>query len=167
MGAGGIDNETAAKLRHVIGRVERIEDDIAGLNKDKSEVYKEAKSFGLDVKALKALVSKRRKMAMNADGFSEQEAVVEMYEAALESRPSRAYTRETPHDLITGEIPEEAISRLAEMNAGIATALSGAGLVAVALTPLRSIPPSIPEPAPDWPEMPAGLDRNRQAGAAK
>lgn len=167
MGGGGMDNETTAKLRHIIGRVERIEEDIAGLNKDKSEVYQEAKSFGLDVKALKALVSKRRKMAKNADGFTEQEAVVEMYEAALESRSSRAYTRETPHDPITGEIPEEAISRLSEMDAGIAPALSGAGLVAAARSPLRSIPPRIPEPAPDWPEMPAGLDRSRQAGAAK
>lgn len=30
-------------------------------------------------------------------------------------------------------------------------------------TPLRTLPPRTPEPAPDWPEMPAGLDRSRQA----
>lgn len=150
MGAGGMDNETAAKLRHIIGRVERIEEQVAGLNEDKSEVYQEARSFGLDVKALKALVSKRRKMAKNADGFTEHEAVIEMYEAALESRPSRAYTRETPHDPITGEIPASASSPVAEIR-----------------TPLRSIAPRVPAPVPDWPEMPAGLDRSRQVGAAK
>ncbi len=66
---------------------------IAGLNEDKSEVYQEAKSFGLDVKALKALVAKRRKVSKDPAAFTELEAVVELYEMALKADP-HAHARE-------------------------------------------------------------------------
>lgn len=115
MGAGGMDNETAAKLRHIIGRVERIEEQVSGLNEDKSEVYQEAKSFGLEIKAVKALVAKRRKVAKDPSAFTELETVVELYEAALESRPARMQVRaraetsessQEEFDEETGEITE-------------------------------------------------------------
>lgn len=148
MTAGAIDNAAAAKLRHVIGRVERIDEQIAGLNMDKSEVYQEAKSFGLDVKALKALVSKRRKVSKDPAAFTELEAVVELYEMALESRSSRARTRETadetPHNPETGEVLGDAPAP-AE-SAAIATVRIGDG-PEISLEDFRKAAQSINTPA--------------------
>lgn len=147
-----IDNAAIAKIRHVIGRVERIEDEIAGLNADKSEIYQEAKSFGLDVKALKALVAKRRKMAKDPDAFSELSDVIEIYEAALDGTFSRAHAREaaaeTPHDPITGEIepaggcmadppPQDEALAARLRTAAEAAAPNLAGKISVTVTALR------------------------------
>ena len=52
---------TEARVRAIIERVERLDEEIAALNADKAEVYAEAKGDGFDTKALKAVVRERRK----------------------------------------------------------------------------------------------------------
>lgn len=84
---GGI---AADRLKSFVERVERLEAEIKGLNEDKSEVYKEAKSTGFDVKTIKAVVSKRRKDPADRD---EQDALFELYWEALENAGTRVATR--------------------------------------------------------------------------
>jgi uncharacterized protein (UPF0335 family) len=48
------------QLKSIVQRVERLESEISDLNADKSEIYKEARAKGFDVKAIKKVVSKRK-----------------------------------------------------------------------------------------------------------
>lgn len=48
------------QLRAIVERVERLELEIKDLNADKSDIYKEARANGFDVKAIKQVVSKRK-----------------------------------------------------------------------------------------------------------
>lgn len=48
------------QLKAIVERVERLELEIKDLNDDKSEIYKEARANGFDVKAIKKVVQKRK-----------------------------------------------------------------------------------------------------------
>lgn len=105
-----IRNASEARLRSFVSRIERLDDEIADLNSDKSEVYKEAKGEGFDVPAMRELIAKRRKMAKDPAKFEEHREILEMYEAAMASG-TRVATRarttpptSTPHDAETGEV---------------------------------------------------------------
>lgn len=74
---GGIAGES---LRAYIRRIENIQEGIDNLNDDKSTVYKDAKSEGFEVVAIRAVVTKRRKMAKNPAKFEELEEITELYE---------------------------------------------------------------------------------------
>jgi uncharacterized protein (UPF0335 family) len=50
----------ADQLKSIVQRVERLETEIKDLNDDKSEIYKEARANGFDVKAIKKVVQKRK-----------------------------------------------------------------------------------------------------------
>ena len=67
-------------IRSVVERVEKLELDKQAISDDIKDVYTEAKGNGLDVKALRAVVRLRRQ---DADERAEQEAVLEVYLAAL------------------------------------------------------------------------------------
>ncbi len=73
-----------SQLRAFVERVERIEEEIRAMNADKSEVYKEAKGFGFDVKIIKKVVAARR---LDADVRDEQDALFSMYWDALYGEP--------------------------------------------------------------------------------
>lgn len=80
------------QLRSFVERIERIEEEIKASNDDKRDIYAEAKSNGFDVKALKAVIARRRK---EPGELSEFEALVETYEAALGTRvATRAHAQE-------------------------------------------------------------------------
>jgi uncharacterized protein (UPF0335 family) len=49
------------QLRSFVERIERLDEEIKGLNDDKRDVYAEAKGNGYDVKALKEIVRIRRR----------------------------------------------------------------------------------------------------------
>lgn len=68
------------QLRSIIERVERLEEEIAGLNSDKKDVFAEARGNGYDVAALKAVLKVRR---TDPAARSEHEAIVATYMAAL------------------------------------------------------------------------------------
>jgi uncharacterized protein (UPF0335 family) len=70
------DIVAADQLKAIVQRVERIESDIADRNADKSEIYKEARAIGFDVKIIKKVVSKRK---LDQHEREEQDNVFDLY----------------------------------------------------------------------------------------
>jgi uncharacterized protein (UPF0335 family) len=68
------------KLRLLIERVERLEEEKKGIGDDIKDVYLEAKAVGYDVKIMRQIV-RLRKMA--PDDRKEMEAILDLYKAAL------------------------------------------------------------------------------------
>jgi len=73
-------NVAADQLRLFIERIERLEEEVKGMQDDVKDVYLEAKSQGYDPKTMRAIV-RLRKMEKNAR--DEAEALLETYKAAL------------------------------------------------------------------------------------
>jgi len=71
---------TDDRLRLLIERVERLEEEKKGIADDIRDVYAEAKAVGYDVKIMRQIVRLRK---MNADDRAEMEAVLDTYKAAL------------------------------------------------------------------------------------
>jgi uncharacterized protein (UPF0335 family) len=74
---GGI---AAERLRSIIERVERLEDEKKALSSDIKDIYQEAKSAGFDVATLKRLISIRKKEPADVE---EQETLLDLYKRAL------------------------------------------------------------------------------------
>lgn len=85
-----------AQLRAFVERIERIEEEIKASNDDKRDIYAEAKGQGFDVKALKAVIARRRK---DPSELTEFEALVETYEAALGTDNATRVRAQEPDDL--------------------------------------------------------------------
>lgn len=71
---------TAGELRQFVERIERLEMEKKDIADQIREVYSESKARGYDQKALRAIVSLRKK---DKDEIAEQEAVLEMYKEIL------------------------------------------------------------------------------------
>lgn len=71
---------TAGELRQFVERIERLEMEKKDISDQIKEVYSESKSRGYDVKALRSIISLRKR---DKDDIAEQEAVIEMYKEAL------------------------------------------------------------------------------------
>ncbi|MAL25270.1 MAG: DUF2312 domain-containing protein [Croceicoccus sp.] len=71
---------TDDRLRLLIERVERLEEEKKGISDDIRDVYAEAKAVGYDVKIMRQIVRLRK---MNADDRREMELILETYKAAL------------------------------------------------------------------------------------
>jgi uncharacterized protein (UPF0335 family) len=76
-------NVDRAKLRALVERIERLDDEAQALNDDRKEVYAEAKDAQFDVSALKAVISTRRKQRKNPDSFEARQTLVDVYLHAL------------------------------------------------------------------------------------
>ena len=74
---GGV---TGDRLKSLIERVERLEEEKAALAEDIREVYSEAKGSGFDVKIMRQIVRLRK---MDTSDRQEQEAILDTYMAAL------------------------------------------------------------------------------------
>lgn len=70
----------ADQLKSIIDRVERLEDEKAGIAGDIKDVYAEAKSNGFDVAALRTIIRLRKKDHAERQ---EEEAILELYLSAL------------------------------------------------------------------------------------
>jgi len=85
-------------LRSFVERIERLEEEARALNADKSEVYKEAKSVGLSLPALKAVIGIRRNREADPTGHAELNEIIDLYMRALDcdagERPPRARARD-------------------------------------------------------------------------
>jgi uncharacterized protein (UPF0335 family) len=68
------------RLKAVIERIERLEEEKKATSDDIREVYAEAKGNGFDVKALRSLVKLRK---LDTDERKEQQEVLETYMHAL------------------------------------------------------------------------------------
>ena len=75
---GGVAGD---RLRTIIERIERLEDEKKALSDDIREVYSEAKGAGFDIKIIRQIVRLRK---MDASDRSEMEQVLEVYKRALE-----------------------------------------------------------------------------------
>jgi uncharacterized protein (UPF0335 family) len=75
--AGGI---AADRLRSLIERIERLEEERKALGNDIKDIYAEAKSAGFDTKVMRRIIAYRRRDAAEAE---EEDALFETYKAAL------------------------------------------------------------------------------------
>lgn len=90
------DTNSGQLIKSIVERIERLDEEIKGLNEDKRDVFVEAKGNGLDTKAIKRLVAYRRK---GRDVAQEEDAVFELYLQAIEkaeSAPPPSRTRTKP-----------------------------------------------------------------------
>jgi uncharacterized protein (UPF0335 family) len=74
---GGI---AADRLRSFIERIERLEEEKAGLTADIREIYAEAKGSGFDAKIMRQIVRLRK---LDAAARQEQEALLDVYRRAI------------------------------------------------------------------------------------
>ena len=71
---------TDDRLRLLIERIERLEEEKKGIADDIRDVYAEAKAVGYDPKIMRQVVRLRK---MKPDDRAEMETVLETYKAAL------------------------------------------------------------------------------------
>jgi uncharacterized protein (UPF0335 family) len=70
----------AGELRQFIERVERLEEEKAGISSDIKNVYAELKGRGFDAKAVRQIVAIRK---LDNSERQEQESILELYMQAL------------------------------------------------------------------------------------
>lgn len=68
------------RLRLLIERVERLEEEKRGIGDDIKDVYLEAKAVGYDVRIMRQIVRLRK---MPEDDRKEMEAILDLYKSAL------------------------------------------------------------------------------------
>ena len=73
-------NIAADRLRSLVERIERLEEERAGIASDIRDIYAESRSAGFDVKALRALIRIRKQDPAEVE---EQEALLDVYRRAL------------------------------------------------------------------------------------
>lgn len=73
-------DSTDDRLRLLIERIERLEEEKKGLSDDIKDVYAEAKAVGYDPKVMRVVVRLRK---MRPDDRREMEAIVDTYKNAL------------------------------------------------------------------------------------
>ena len=71
---------TADELRQFIERFERLEIEKKDLAEQQKEVMAEAKARGYDTKVMRKVIALRKR---DKDDIAEEEAILEMYKAAL------------------------------------------------------------------------------------
>jgi uncharacterized protein (UPF0335 family) len=74
------ESVAADQLKAFIERIERLEEEKAGIASDIKEIYAEAKGTGFDTKAIRKIVSIRKK---DFQERKEEEAILELYMQAL------------------------------------------------------------------------------------
>ncbi|SOR26793.1 conserved protein of unknown function [Methylorubrum extorquens] len=80
VGQGDPSSVAADQLKSIIERIERLEEEKAGIAGDIKDVYAEAGANGFDVKILRKIVALRKK---DHDERTEEEAILELYLQAL------------------------------------------------------------------------------------
>ncbi len=104
----------SGQLQQFVARIERLEEERKTIAGDISEVYKEAKANGFDVKILRKVIAKRKKSSAD---LQEEEAMIDVYMASLGANVGdvQTFTRKdgvkvtyerVSHDPVTGEITE-------------------------------------------------------------
>lgn len=83
--SAGVDVSGIAgdKVCSFVRRILNLDEEIAALNADKSEVYKEAKGMGFDVPALRVIIQEQKKQEKDPAKFQETTAIVDLYRDAV------------------------------------------------------------------------------------
>lgn len=74
---GGI---AADRLKSFVERIEKLEEEKAGISEDVKEIYAEAKGIGFDTKIIRQIIRLRK---MDKSDRQEQESILELYKQAL------------------------------------------------------------------------------------
>ena len=74
---GGI---AADRLRSIIERIERLEEEKKALSSDIKDIYAESKSAGFEVKVIRQIISIRKQEPADVE---EQETLLDLYRRAL------------------------------------------------------------------------------------
>ena len=79
---GQVDPSSVAadQLKSIIERIERLEEEKAGIAGDIKDVYAEAKANGFDAAVLRKIIARRKR---DRDEVQEEEAILELYLQAL------------------------------------------------------------------------------------
>lgn len=72
------------QLKSIVERVERLEEEKAGLQSDIKDIYAESKGNGYDVKTLRKIIGLRKKDAAERD---EEEHLLDTYKRAMGMLP--------------------------------------------------------------------------------
>jgi uncharacterized protein (UPF0335 family) len=75
---GGI---AADRLRSIVERIERLEEEKKALAGDIKDIFQEAKSAGFDIKVLRQVIRLRK---MDQAALQEQDTLLDLYRRALE-----------------------------------------------------------------------------------
>lgn len=75
-----VDKATASRLKSIIERVERLEEEKSALAEDIKEIFGEAKATGFDVKIIRQIIRLRK---IELDKRREAEILLETYKAAI------------------------------------------------------------------------------------
>jgi uncharacterized protein (UPF0335 family) len=76
----GIEAVSGERLKSVIKRIEKLEEDKAAISKDIKEVYSEAKGTGFDVKIIRNIVKLRK---LEIEKRREQDELTQLYMSAI------------------------------------------------------------------------------------
>lgn len=76
MGTGELDGTTRGKLRQLVVKIERLEEEKKELSDDIKEVYAEAKALGFDTKAVRRVIRERKREAAERE---EEQLVFDTY----------------------------------------------------------------------------------------
>lgn len=79
-GGGNSASVAGARLRALIERIERMEEEKKAVADDIKEIYVEAKGSGFDTKVMRILIRRRKQDAAER---AEQDALVHLYSTAL------------------------------------------------------------------------------------
>lgn len=85
MSAGIGHNIAADAIKNAVRRIEAIDEEIAERNAEKSDIYKDLKSKGIHVAAVKSLVQERRQREKNKAAFDERQMMLDLYRHAVEA----------------------------------------------------------------------------------
>jgi uncharacterized protein (UPF0335 family) len=72
------------RLKQFIERIERLEEEKAGLAADVREIYAEAKAVGFDTKVMRQVIKLRK---MDRQDREEQEQLIDLYLSAIGMQP--------------------------------------------------------------------------------
>ena len=75
-----VGNIAADRLRSLIERIERLEEERKALGSDIKDIYAEAKSAGFDVKVMRQIIRIRKQEPADVE---EQETLLDVYRRAL------------------------------------------------------------------------------------
>lgn len=78
----GLAPDAIKIIKDTVSRVESLESEKRGLAEDIKDIFVYAKEKGVDVKALKALIKRRKKSRQE---HQREEDAIELYEAAMET----------------------------------------------------------------------------------
>ena len=78
--ASAVGGIAADRLRSLIERIERLEEERKSLGSDIKDIYAEAKSAGFDVKVLRQIIRIRKQEPAEVE---EQESLLDVYRRAL------------------------------------------------------------------------------------